>query len=235
MSSGLTLEALDVAFRRARELDAPLSERLQVIADAVRTHAPSFAEAVDTFVSRLQESSAGATAPEVGETMPSFVLPDETGRLVELDELLKKGPVAVAFHRGQWCPYCRLNTVALAEVQEEVKAAGGQVVAITPDRQKFTTALKSESNAPFPILTDIDNGYAMSLELAIWVDKEMAKLIEGGGMNVSDHQGNDTWVLPIPATFVVGTDGRITARYIDPDYRKRMEIEDLLRALSSTR
>jgi peroxiredoxin len=225
------VEALEDAFRRARDLDASLNDRLTVIADAVRDLSPPFAEAVDRLVTRLQQSGAGSTAPKTGDPMPPFLLPDETGHLVGLEELLRKGPVAVTFHRGHWCPYCRLNTLALAEVQTEAEADGGQIVAIMPDRQKFATVLKSEANAPFPILTDIDNGYALSLNLAIWVGREMEQMIAGAGWDIPAYQGNASWILPIPATFVVGTDGVVKARYVDPDYRKRMEIDDLLGAL----
>ena len=85
----------------------------------------------------------------------------------------------------------------------------------------------------YPVLTDIDNGYALSLNLAVWVGDEMQQILESGGRKVPDYQGNRAWVLPIPATFVVAQDGVVTARFIDPDYRNRMTIEDLLAALKS--
>ena len=107
----------------------------------------------------------------------------------------------------------------------------GQVAAIIPDREHFTSELKAESGAPFPILTDFDNGYALSLNLAFWVGDEMQRLMTLSGWDVTLSQGSDTWLLPVPATFVVGTDGKVTARFMDPDYRKRMAIEDLLSAL----
>jgi hypothetical protein len=94
-------------------------------------------------------------------------LPDERGRLIGLDELLGQGPVAISFNRDFWCLYCRLNTDALARAQEEFGENGGRIVAITPDRQKFNSDLRADAKAPFPILTDMDNGYAMSLDLAI--------------------------------------------------------------------
>ena len=81
------------------------------------------------------------------------------------------------------------------------------------------------------VLTDIDNGYALSLNLAIWVGNEMQKILESGGRQLPDDQGNNAWVLPIPATFVIARDGTITARFIDPDFRKRVAVEDLLKAL----
>jgi peroxiredoxin len=224
-------EALEEAFIRSRDMDASLAERLQAFADAVRQLGPHFQEAVDKLVSRLREHDVGEKAPRPGEPMPAFVLPDETGRLVTLGELVKQGPLAITFHRGYWCPYCRINTHALAEAQGEIAAEGGQIAAIMPDQQHFTAGLKAEADAPFPILTDIDNGYAMSLNLAFWVGADMQQLMTFAGWDVSKSQGSNTWLLPIPATFVVGTDGEVKARFVDPDYRKRMAVEDLLAAL----
>ena len=225
--------ALEEAFIRSRAMDAPLNVRMKVIADSVRTLSATFAEAVDVFVDRLQRAGAGESAPGPGDEMPGFVLPDQDGRLLSLEEVLKNGPAVVAFHRGHWCPYCRLNAVALREVQDVV--GRDQLVAITPECRKYTSALKAESGAEFPILTDIDNGYALSLNLAIWVDRSMAGLIEAAGWNIPTYQGNESWILPIPATFIVGTDGRIVARYVDPDYRRRMDIDELLAALKAAK
>ncbi len=235
MTANPMLDALEAAVKRAQNMDASLNERLQVIADEVRSLSTVFAGAVDRLVNRLQESGAGAAAPKVGDPMPPFLLPDETGRLVGLEELLLKGPVAVTFHRGYWCPYCRVNSAALTEVAKEAEAAGGQIVGITPDRQKFAAALKSAAKAPFPILTDMDNGYALALNLSIFVGEDFAGLLKGAGWDLSEYQGNDAWTLPIPATFVVGNDGLVKARHVDPDYRKTMETEDLLAALRAAR
>jgi peroxiredoxin len=73
----------------------------------------------------------------------------------------------------------------------------------------------------------------MSLNLAIWVGEEMKQMIAAAGWDIPTYQGNDTWMLPIPATFVIGTDGRVAARFVDPDYRRRMATEDMLDALKS--
>jgi peroxiredoxin len=229
----LTLsQILEEAFERARDLDAPLSARLESFADSVRIASPAFAEAVDRLITRLNLSGSGTMAPAVGDPMPPFMLPDDQGHLVTLEQLLAKGPVALSFHRGHWCPYCRLNTNALAQAQCEVEPIGGQIVAITPDLQQFATALKSDAAArPFPILTDVDNGYALSLNLAIFVDLEMQKHMTNAGWNIAPYQGNDAWILPIPATFVVGRDSIIRARFADPDYRKRMAIDIIVDAL----
>src|SRR4026208_2249613 len=148
--------------------------------------------------------------------MPPFVLLDDAGELVSLESLLRVGPVAVTFHRGHWCPYCRINTKALAEAQTRIAAEGAQIVAIMPDRQQFASALKRESNMHHPVLTDLDNGYALSLNLAIWVGAELQELMSASGWDLPRYQGNDACILPLPASFVVDADGYIRGQFIDP-------------------
>ena len=235
MATESLAEVLEQAFVTCRSLDAPLATRLQTFAGEVRRVSPQFAEAVDRLVERLAAGDAGHTAPKPGEPMPPFVLPDDKAQLVSLERLLEKGPVAISFHRGYWCPYCRINADALSRAHDEVSGLGCQIVAVTPDTQKYASGLKQESGAPFPILTDMDNGYAMSLDLAIWVGEEMRSLMVASGFDPGISQGSADWMLPIPATFVVGTDGIVKARFVDPDYRKRMEIDDLVEALRDAR
>jgi len=227
-------DLFEAAFRRCRDLDASLNGQLQAFADEVRKLAPAFAASVDALIARLQASDAGGAAPRVGEVMPPFLLPDDHGHLISLQELVQQAPVALTFHRGHWCPYCRINTSALARAQAQLSETGGQVVAIMPDRQEFAAEFKSDAGASFPVLSDLDNAYAMSLNLSIWMGVELKQMIASAGLDLPAYQGNNSWIVPIPATFVVGTDGVITARFVDPDYRRRMAIEELLAALRAT-
>lgn len=235
MTSTSFRDALDAAFLKCRNMDASLSERLAAFGEALRKFDPSYADAVARLIDHLQERRAGASAPGPGDPMPDFLLPDDTGRLVGLEQLLELGPVALAFHRGHWCPYCRINADALAKAQAAARADGAQIVAITPERQQFSKILKPGADAPIRVLTDMDNGYALSLDLVFWVGEEMMRLMAAAGRDLSAYQGNESWLLPIPATFVVGQDGIIKERFLDPDYRKRMAIEDLLEGLKRAR
>ena len=231
MATGFAVENLRQAFDQARDLDGSMSERLDAFANATRRLSPSTSAIVDRLVNRLREHNAGEDAPKPGDEMPPFLLPDEGGRLIGLKDLLVKGPAVVTFHRGHWCPYCRISINTLAKAQSRIDALGAQMVAIVPDRQQFAAEMRQESNVKFPILSDMDNGYAMSLNLAIWVGSEMEEFMIRIGRTLPRYQGNDSWMLPIPATFVVGRDGRIVARFVDPDYRKRMAIDELIAAL----
>jgi peroxiredoxin len=224
-------EILEACTERCRKMNAPLAERLSAFAEDVRRLSPPFADIVDRMIARLRAGGAGMGAPDVGEPMPNFVLPDENGHLVSLDELLKRGEVVISFNRGHWCPYCRINADALAGIEQKVKAKGGQLVLITPETQKYTKAMKADAKASYPILSDLDSGYALELQLAIKIDDEKRAAMTKSGWDIAPFQDNDNWTLPIPATFVVGADGRVKARFVDPDYRKRMDINDLLKAL----
>ena len=226
--SSADAERLQTAFQHCRDMEGTLNERLRAYAAAGRGIFPAYSEAVDRLVARINENGGGENAPQPGDPMPPFVLPDERGRLVSLESLLAEGPAAIMFHRGHWCPYCRLNVRAVVQAQGQIKALGGHVVAIMPELQQFTTQFKIDSGAPFPVLTDLDNGYALSLNLAVWLGTEIQQLLSYQDM--SSFHGNDGWMLPIPATFVVGRDGRVSARFVDPDFRKRMEIDDLIAA-----
>lgn len=217
--------ALEEAFQEVRAQDVPLGVRLSRIADKVRALSPVYGAAVDAFVDRLEQAGAGDQAPQIGEVMPRFILPDDQGRLVSLDQLLEKAPVVIAFHRGHWCPYCRLTAAGLAEIQNDILPA--QIVAVSAEMQAYTRMLKAESGAQFPFLTDIGNGYALSLNLAVWVDDAMAALIAGADKDIPKYQGQEGWILPIPSVFVIGRDGIVKSRHVDPDYRRRLELDDL--------
>jgi peroxiredoxin len=230
MIANINRESLDDVFKRVRDLDLSLRDQLRTFAETARRDQPEFAAAADRLVTRLRQYGAGGSAPQVGEPMPPFLLPDETGQMVSLDELPNRGPVAVTFHRGHWCPYCRININALVQAHKELTADAGQIIAIMPDRRKFVADLKLQSNVPFPILTDANNGYALSLNLTIWVGAEIQNMMKDR-LDLPTFQGNSSWMLPIPATFVVGRDGLIRTRFIDPDFRKRMMIADMIAAM----
>lgn len=220
------IAALDDTFQKVRSKDWPLSDRLRAIAEEVRLRSPEFADAVDTFVGRLEAARAGTGAPQVGDLMPGFTMPDQDGTLISLDEILERGPAVLAFHRGHWCPYCRLNMVGLAEIQGQLGDA--RIYAISAELQPYTRKLRAESGARFPFLTDIDGGYALAAGLVIWVDEVMSAMIAGAGWDIPGYQGGAGWLLPVPSVFILDRDGIVRTRHVDPDYRRRMELDSIV-------
>jgi peroxiredoxin len=192
---------------------------------------PEVARAYDNLVDRLTAAGAGKNAPRQGEILPSFALPDDSGHLVQFSELVKTGPVVVSLNRGHWCSYCRTELESLQGIHEEVRQRGGNIVAITPDRQAYARKLKERSHLAFPVLSDMDNAYAMSLSLVVWCGEEVRTLYQKAHLDLAESQGNDGWLIPIPATYVVENDGRIKASFVDVDFRKRMAPEEILGAI----
>ncbi len=221
------------AFEQICRVDAPLHVRLAAYAGKLREFNLPFATAYDDLVARLAAGDVGKGAPAVGDIMPAFLLPTDTARLISLEDLTAKGPVVVCFDRGHWCPFCRIALKTAASFQQDLDACGAQVVSIVPDYQEYAQTLKSETFDGLLVLTDIDNGYALSLGLVMWLGHDIKTHMLSRGLQLEAFQGNDGWCVPVPATFVVGRNGRIIARFVDPDFRKKMDIEAILEAVQS--
>lgn len=214
---------------RLRHRPLSLNQRLAAIAEELRFRNPDGAGVVDRFIARLEAAATGQDAPQVGEALPPFMMPDHQGRLVSLDGLLAQGPVVVMFYRGHWCPYCRMTMATLAEHRHRLAPA--RVVAVSAETQRYTRRIRAESQADFTFLSDMDAAYAASIGLAIMIESPLRELFAAIGHRIPDFQGSKGWVLPMPAVFVLGRDGLIKARHVDPDYRKRMEVDDLVAAI----
>jgi peroxiredoxin len=119
----------------------------------------------------------------------------------------------------------------LHKALEEISQCGASVVSIMPEKEAYTLKASRKIGDAFPILSDIDNSYALALGLTVWLGEQVRKLYLSHGLLIEQYQGTSSWFVPIPATFVVGRDGRIIDRFVDPDFRRRMEIEDILAAL----
>lgn len=221
------------AFEEICLLDAPLNVRLAAYADKLRELGFPFAEAYDHLAARLLAGEIGKSAPAVGDLMPDFLLPSKGGSLVSLDDVTRTGPAVVSFNRGHWCPFCKIELRTIAEHHGELSAVGARIVSILPDRQEFTEPLRTSTFGKVEILTDVENGYALSLELAIWLGDQLRDLMRGRGHHLESYQGAEGWFVPLPATFVIGRDKRVLARHVDPDIRRRMEIDAILAAVRS--
>jgi peroxiredoxin len=223
-----TQAPLDIVSRLSRRPLA-LAERLEALTREVRSRNPEGMAVVDRFVANLEAARAGASAPALGEAIPPFLMPDHEGRLVALADLIGDAPLVIAFHRGHWCPYCRMTVAAIAEAQ--TRLAPARIVAISAEVQRFTRRIRAEAGARFSFLSDIDADYAASIGLAIVVEPAMREVMKRSGTRIPDFQGSKGWILPIPAVFVLDSQGIVRARHVDPDYRRRMEIDELVSAV----
>lgn len=215
--------------------DASLSSRLSAFRRESEIRRPDFAEAYDDLVERLNVLDQGQVGPKLGELMPRFYLPDDNGRLVSLSSLLQSGPVVISINRGHWCPYCKLELQSLATINNHIERLGARVISIMPDSAQFTDAYVATNDLPFPVLSDIDLGYSLSLGLIFWVGAEIQRLYEEVGVELEKYHGNQAFFLPIAAKFIVGRDGLVKARQANVEFRDRMEPEAILTTLQSLR
>ena len=223
----------DEAAIRARAMRGPISQRLEVIADDFRQRLGDYSRAIDTLVDRLMRSEAGRTAPDVGDSFPDFVLPDSGGKLWRLEQALTKGPVILAFHRGYWCDFCHLNMAALAELGPQVAALGAQIVAISPQSAENGRKLLRDSGADFPMLCDVGLGVSSMLGLAYAVSDDLRHELALLQIDLNVENCGDGWLMPITATFFIDVSGKVAARHLDPDPRKRMDGDAILQAAAN--
>lgn len=221
----------DQAYAEICKSDAPLSGRLSALSGIIRTHAASFADAYDEFVSRIISGEAGSAAPVPGQPMPRFILPGPDGHLVDSESLLAEGPLVISLNRGHWCEYCDLQLRCFALAHLELARHGARVVSIMPEKLAYTKQVADRVGHAFQVLSDMDSSYALELNLAVWLGDRITGLLRAAGVDLIQAQGNGMSFVPIPATFVVAKGGIIEARFVDPDFRHRMTIEEILAAL----
>jgi len=215
--------------------DASLSPKLAAYRRESEIRRPDFAKAYNDLVERLSVLDQGRVGPKVGHLMPHFYLPDEGGRLVSLPSLLQSGPVVISINRGHWCPYCKLELRSLAAINNQIERLGARVISIVPDSARFTDDYVANNDLPFPVLSDIDLGYSLSLGLIFWVGAEIKRLYKEVGIELEKYHGNQAFFLPIAAKFIVGPDGLVIARQANVEFRERMEPETVLTTLQDLR
>jgi len=172
-----------------------------------------------------------ASALQVGEKAPDFKAQDATGQEVALGNLLKKGPVVLYFYRGQWCPYCNKQLSQLQDSLQLLTRKGAQVVVVSPETQVNIDKTVSKTKASFPIVHDQDFAIMRAYRTAFVVDDATAQKYQGFGIDLKQANGASQNVLPVPATYVIGRDGRIKYVYFNPDYRQRASVKAVAQAL----
>ena len=176
----------------------------------------------------LAESGIVEQTPQVGDVLKDFELPNAQGENRSLTDLRADGPVVITFYRGGWCPYCNLELNAWQEQLAEVKAAGATLVAITPELPDSSLTTAEKNNLEFEVLTDKDSAYIKQLGLVFTLAEELRPAYEGFGIDIAKHNGNDTFELPLAATYVVNTQGEIVSAWADADYTKRQEPSEVV-------
>ena len=198
---------------------------------AVEKRGPAVIAAYERGIDELRADGLAGRALAVGDTMPEFALPNADGATVRSGDLLGSGPLIVTFYRGGWCPYCNLELRTYQAQLDRLKAAGASVVAISPELPDRTRDTAGRNEVAFDVLSDTGNAVARSFGLVFRLSDELVEIYRRNGNDLERHNGDGSWELPIPGTFVVDRDGRIALADVDPDYTRRLDPEQVVRAV----
>lgn len=201
------------------------------LSDRLATFSAQFGEkcsqektaAVERAIAELAAGLSARTQPEVGTRAPDFTVVSTGGDDISLQTCLRQGPVILLFYRGGWCPYCALTLRAYQQAYTAIRAAGGDLIALSPQTRARARSDVDAHQLSFVLASDpgaeVARRYGIDYELA----GELKKLYQQLGHPLPDYNGDDTWLLPVPATFVIARNGIISLRHVEADHRKRLE------------
>jgi protocatechuate 3,4-dioxygenase beta subunit/peroxiredoxin len=189
-------------------------------------------------VTAVADAQIAERAVREGDRMPGFQLLSADGMMVDTAELLRQGPMVISFYRGGWCPYCNIELRSLQRLLPEIEALGASLVAISPEMPDRTAMAAKDNALTFPVLVDSGNAVARQFRLTHQIDPRVVGYQLGNGNDVAAYNGMDFAEVPLPATYVVGSDGFVRYAFVNADYTRRADPEvivSVLRALAAGR
>jgi peroxiredoxin len=212
--------------------NATLEQQIAAFNAQLATQAPpQVVDQISQYINTLIASGVEKNALKVGEKAPSFTLPDALGRQVSLAGFLQQGPVVVTFYRGEWCPYCNLQLHAYQQVLPQIKELGANLIAISPQTPDHSLSMSEKHELAFPVLSDQGNQVARQFGLVYSIEEQTRTLFKSLGSDLSAFNGDESWELPVPGTFIISQDGTIRLTYADANYTQRLEPSALLDGL----
>jgi peroxiredoxin len=168
---------------------------------------------------RVRAAGTVDNALKVGQSAPVFTLPDAFGNQVSLQALLAKAPVVVSFYRGEWCPFCNLELRAFEQALPKMRALGASLIAISPEKPDHGIVVAEKNNLTFPILSDFGNKVARQFGIVFQVGQNLKEFSKDAFKNdIALRNGEESYELPVPATYVIDTSGIIQFAHVDVDY-----------------
>ena len=205
-----------------------LKSQLEELTTKLRALVPAERLAVvERAADELKSSGAAGRALKAGDSAPAFELPDGDGMIWRSAELLQRGPLVIVFYRGRWCAYCNTQLEALQEAHSQIAAAGASLVAISPQTQKHSYMTRDMHELRFPVLSDSGNAVARQFGLVYRLSAPMQSLYESIMTKLPGYNGDQSWELPLAATYIVQPDGKIKFARVDADWRERPEPEEI--------
>jgi peroxiredoxin len=200
--------------------------------DLIAKYVPAATQAIHVrAVAELKLKRLAANILPVGTRIPEFQLQDHNGKNVSSTDLLAQGRLVLCFIRGRWCPFCVAQMEAMNLIFSEIEQAGVTLVAISPQTVHQSFFMRDQHKLRFPLLSDAGNKVAHQFGLAYRVPDEQKSVYERAFVNLPFVNGDDSWELPIPATYIIDRDGTVLYASANEDYTDRPEPDDIVRFL----
>jgi peroxiredoxin len=212
----------------SRSLREILAERK----DSIAKYVPAETQAIHArAIAQLKQKRLAANALPVGSNIPEFQLADQDGKIVSSSDLLAEGRLVLCFIRGRWCPFCVAQMEAMNAILPEIEKAGATLAAISPQTVKQAYFMHDQHRLRFPLLSDAANGVARQFGLTYRVSQEQQALYQRTFVNLPFVNGDESWELPIPATYIIERDRTALYASANEDYTERPEPEEIVAAL----
>jgi peroxiredoxin len=192
---------------------------------------PEIHPVMERATAELVASGQAARAIKAGDRAPSFALKDQDGNAVSSAALLTRGPLVITFYRGVWCPYCNIELQAINEVLSQIEAYGASVVAISPQTAVNSRKSVRENRLGFPVLSDTNGETGAAFGLRFALPDYLVDLYKRLKNDLPAFNGDPSWTLPMPARYVVGTDGVVLYSEVNPDYTQRPDPSEMFAVL----
>jgi peroxiredoxin len=210
-----------------------LSEQLEELTTKLRTLVPvERLQVIDREIEHLISSRTGAGALRTRDRAPAFELHDGDGMLWRSQDLLRGGPLVIIFYRGRWCAYCNTQLAALQTFHSEIATAGASLVAISPQTEKHSYMTRDMHKLRFPVLSDPGNQVAKEFGLVWRLSPDLQHMYEAIMTKLPGYNGDQSWELPLAATYIVQPGGLISYMHLDIDWRKRPEPQETVKHLN---
>ncbi|MDT8404772.1 peroxiredoxin-like family protein [Sulfuriflexus sp.] len=181
----------------------------------------------------LKDTGLEDRALHTGDTMPDFVLPNQHGEMRRLSDYLAASPVVLNVYRGGWCPYCNMEMRALQAALPEIEAQGARLVGMSPETRDKAMSTAEVNAIDIDILSDVGNKVAEQMGLVFELPEALRAVYDQFGLDIPAYNGDDSFRLPVPATYIINRDGMIVYDFVNVDYTRRVEPAVIIEKLAA--
>ena len=169
----------------------------------------------------------------VGDTVPDFSLPNQHGATRRFSDFYVDSMVVLNVYRGGWCPYCNFEMKALAEALPEIEAQGAKLVGMAPETPDHARDSVARHQLDIEVLSDAGNAVSERMGLVFELPEALRPIYQSIGIDIPAFNGDDSFRLPVPATYVIGTDGVVRFAFVNADYTRRVEPQEIVTVLEA--